>query len=420
MRINPARFKQARSAAGLSLQQVVDRLPANRRVSRVTLHKYEKGTAHPLPTMLYALGKVYGVRAHSFLTETTATFEWLPCKRPRSLSAAVLNALRSRAELQAEPQLRVERMFPQDRMPALPQGLDLGTAARAEAAAERVRLAWGMGSGPLASLTDTIEFHGGVVVMLDQTHAGFTSMRGVADQGERVFVVRADVTPAERRFDLACDLGRFVVKPRLLSGAERNIALFARALLMPASAARHELGARRRSISADELSLLAERYGVSAGHWGQRARELGIVSSSQRGAVGSAAYGDTSLSGAGLVRDAERPSTRARAQILRAVEADLLTPVEAAELFPALGPKVIRSEPPSGSARALLKLPSSERRRRLREAAERLAPEYAPGGSLEVLEAFGEKDFHDHDEPEHNEPQTRRGVAGRVRPVRRK
>lgn len=399
MRINPARFKQARIAAGLSLQQAVDLLPAKRRISRAALHKYEKGTARPLPTMLYALGKVYGVRAHSFVTETTATFEWLPFRRPRTLAAAVLGALRSRAELQAEPQIRVERMFPQDRMPALPQGLELGTASQAEAAAERVRLAWGMGSGPLASLTDTIEFHGGVVVMLDQTPAGFTSMRGVADQGERVFVVRADVTPAERRFDLACELGRFVVRERQLSVAERNIPVFARALLMPASAARHELGSRRRSISADEFGLLAERYGVSSAHWKQRARELGIVSVSQRGMGGNSDYGDVSSTGAGLVRDAERPSTRARAQILRAVEADLLTPVEAAELFPALGPAVERSEPPPGSVRALLKLSTAERRRLIQEASERLAPEYAPGGSLEVLEAFGEKDFYD-EQPE--------------------
>jgi len=256
--------------------------------------------------------------------------------------------------------------------------------------------------------------------MLDQTPKGFTSMRGVADQGERVIVVRADVSPAERRFDLACELGRFVVKPQMSARAERFTPVFARALLVPAQAARHELGARRRSISADEFSLLAERYGVSAGLWEARARELGIVSSNNRGVVGSEGYGDSAPSGAGLVRDAERLSTRAKAQILRAVEADLLSPVEAAELFPVLGPKSEQGEPPPGSARALLKLPTAERRRRLQEAAERLAPEYAPGGSLEVLEAFGEKDFHDHEEPEPNEPQTRRGVAGRVRPVRRK
>ena len=53
---------------------------------------------------------------------------------------------------------------------------------------------------------------------------------------------------------------------------------FAASFLVPAEAARRELGAHRRDLSIDELGLLKQRWGLSMQGWIRRASDLGIIS----------------------------------------------------------------------------------------------------------------------------------------------
>lgn len=393
------RFHQARVAAGLSLQQVVNRLPAKVRVSRAALHKYETGASKPAAGMYHALAAIYGVRASSFLSEPAVSMEWAPLMRPRAVAARALHAFKARAAEQAERQIRVERLFPVSRLAKLPAGIAVGSLAQAEAAADRVRQSWRMGVGPLASLTDTIEYHGGIVVALPSAPPGFDSMRGASERGERVFVVLLDATPEQRRFDLACELGGFAMKFERRARVAPFIQRFASALLVPAESARRELGERRRRVTVEELEILRERYGVSEARWVSRATELGILPQGYRSTLPESHYPERGANQAPVVRDAERPRTRTERLLRIALDQRMVGPVNAEALLPG----ILSGAPPireTGlSAGELLKLPRAERDAYMMKAAESAAHEYAPGGSLEILEAFGEKDLYD-EQPE--------------------
>ncbi len=392
------RFHRARVAAGLSLQQVVDRLPARLRVSRAALHKYETGASKPAAGMYLALAAMYGVRSSSFFSDPAVTMEWAPLFRPRAVAARALQAFQAQAAEQAERQITVERLFPEPRLAKLPTGVTVSSLEQAEAAADRVRQAWRMGVGPLASLTDTIEYHGGIVVALPSVPRGFESMRGRSERGERVFVVRLDSTPEQRRFDLACELGGFVMAFARRAKVALLVRRFASALLVPAESARRELGERRSRVTAEELAALRERYGVSESGWRSRGIELGILPRGAERDPQARSYAADRVADAPIVRDAERSRTRTERLLRSALEQRLIGPVSAESLVPG----ILGSSPPvrtSGlSAGDLLKLPRAERLAYMKKAAESAASDYAPGGSLEILEAFGEKDFYDYDE----------------------
>ena len=55
---------------------------------------------------------------------------------------------------------------------------------------------------------------------------------------------------------------------------------FAAALLVPADAARQELGEKRRHLAFTELGVLKEKYGLSMQAWIRRAKDLEIISES--------------------------------------------------------------------------------------------------------------------------------------------
>ena len=378
-------------ASGLSLQQVVERLPRERRITRAALHKYETGASAPAPSMVRELAVIYGVPASRLLQTPRLEIAWQSPRAGRAIGARVLDSLRARACAQAEPRLLVERLFPERLSPVLPRVVEARTPAQAEAAAERLRAYWRLGHAPLVSLTRAIEGHGGVVVALADAPTGFECMVGTADGGEPVFVVRGDGGAELQRMALACALARCVM--RVPAFAARTIETrFAMALLVPADAARADLGARRRRVSFEELVLLHDRYGLSVPLCTRRAVDLGILPSRAVLMRSTVAYPMRPPADASLVRDAERPHERMRTLLLRAVAEGVIGPVEA-EAY--LQGDITTSGSHQSASRATSmrsRTPSAKRQRVLERDAQRLTHEHAPGGRLEILEAFEERD----------------------------
>lgn len=382
-------------AAGLSLQQVAARLSPARRVSRAALHKYETGASAPAPTMVRELAAIYGVPASRLLQAPQLAIDWHAPRVSRALAGKAIKSLRAQASAQAERVLIVQRLFPEPALKSLPRAIQVRTPAQAEAAAERLRAYWQLGHAPLESLARTIEHHGGVVVALSGTPQGFESMVGVAEQGEAVFVIRADVGAELRRMDLACAVAGCVM---LVSPASRARVLeqrFAMALLMPADAARRELGERRRRVAPEEFALLQLRYGLGAPHCVQRAIDLGILPPGARRIPDARVYPASTAAEVPFVREGERPHERLRALLLRALAEGVLGPVEAQSYLPGVVAVSGARKRADGSTPNLAQLPPAERRRVLQRDAQRLAQEHAPGGRLELLEAFEERDEHE-------------------------
>jgi Zn-dependent peptidase ImmA (M78 family) len=103
----------------------------------------------------------------------------------------------------------------------------------------------------------------------------------ITDSGQPVIAVRRARPKEQRRFSLAHELGHLVLSLPQGREAEHLADRFAEAFLVPASAARRELGQQRTHLSMAELVLLTDRYGMSLRAWVQRVQHLAIITESE-------------------------------------------------------------------------------------------------------------------------------------------
>ena len=180
--------------------------------------------------------------------------------------------------------------------------------------------------------------------------------------------------------DIAHELGHLLMDCRQSSVKDEEAFAhrFAGAFLVPAEAARDELGQRRRSLALEELALLKRKYGLSMQAWIRRAYDLGIITRGQYRSLfiefsrqGWKKQEPVSFHG-------EEQPIKLRQMTLRALAEGIITPERADELCPGCGEP--RREPTSPrpylSAREVMKLPKAERDRILAKAAAALQEDY--------------------------------------------
>ena len=98
------------------------------------------------------------------------------------------------------------------------------------------------------------------------------------DHGKWSVIALKRGLPGDRqRFNLAHELGHTMMEGEE-ARAEKAASRFAGALLVPAKAARWELGPQRRHFNYLELHSLKHKYGMSMQAWIYRAKDLNIIS----------------------------------------------------------------------------------------------------------------------------------------------
>ena len=430
------RIKQARVAAAMTQDEVVAALGAlGHPLTKAGLSKYERGGSVPKPTTLRALGKALRVPADFFLEETRATVgvEWLPPHGAR-LTIAAEERIKTLATAQVEAVVTLRRALEPKRV--LPDFSRVKaprpTVEAAEEAARQLRKAWHVGDAPIESVAGTIEDAGGIVVETDgpadvggdAADTAFDGMAGWVDGSTPIIVVGAAVPDDARRVHLACELGRLALGRLKLgrlalgrlklgglahkamksdsSAMARLVQRFAAAFLVPADAARRELGDRRRHLDLRELAILKVKYGLSMQAWIYRATDLGIIDPAHSRSL----IADLSARGwrkeEPVAFDAhdrtarERPF-RLRQLTVRAHAEGLLTEAQAERICPGAtreriywGATARRATPRRMDARALLKLPPPERDQLLAHAARLVKADYEKGGALAGFEADDE------------------------------
>ena len=389
-----SRIQQARVAAGLSLQQVIDRLPDGLRVSRAAVHKYEAGTSTPSARMLMHLAKLYAVSPQQLLGPPVIDIEWVAFRRHRALSVRATESIKARARSHAERQLRVEQLIAGRSGHGFPAPVPVRTPEQAEACAAGLRTKWRLGEAPIESLTETVESQGGVVVDLADAPLEFHGLSGRAHGDHPVVVVQRDAPADRRRFTIAHELGHLCMSTGATADAERLAHRFASAFLLPAAVARRELGETRRSLGIEELLLLKRRYGVSVQAWLRRAKDLDIISPSAYTRYCKTVSKLGWRKAEPVVYDAERTSSRLEQLIRRALAEGVMSRDEARELLPDLEARAATLHSKRASARDLMRRPAAERDEALLRAAEKAAPLYE-SGAIERFEAFGEGDLRD-------------------------
>jgi Zn-dependent peptidase ImmA (M78 family)/transcriptional regulator with XRE-family HTH domain len=394
------RIRQARLAAGLTQDEVVERLAsAGLTITKAALSKYEKGKSEPKQSPLILLGRVLGVKANYFLSEPVLSIEWLAFRKQTSLGKGKQEQIKAFVEEVVEKQSRLEEAFYPRQRSTFPKPTTVAAPQAAEVVSQQLRKAWKLDDAPIDSLVEMVEDKGGFVVEYPEHGVQFDGLSGRAN-GRPVVVINGESSVDRYRYNVAHELGHLLMScPGLTAKEEEGLAhRFAAALLVPGDVAKWELGEKRRHLTFAELGVLKEKYGLSMQAWVRRARDLEIISEglykslciefSSKGWRKHEPYGYSGH---------EKPK-RLVQMALRALAEGIITREEANRICENCGADpmaaVEKVTSDTLSPTELLRLPRAQRARILADAAARAEKEYRKNPDVTDFDAFGEDDLY--------------------------
>jgi Zn-dependent peptidase ImmA (M78 family)/transcriptional regulator with XRE-family HTH domain len=157
-----------------------------------------------------------------------------------------------------------------------------------ERAAERARIHYGLGLGPIAHMVRVVERAGAVVAFFEEASAEVDALSIVS---QRPVIVRNDAkrSPGRLRFDIAHELGHLVLHEGQVTGdrvSENEANRFASAFLIPRSTYLKVFKFKGSRVDWSLLRELKLIFKVSKAALLYRARTLGLINEEQhRGAV---------------------------------------------------------------------------------------------------------------------------------------
>lgn len=281
----PERLKSARLMNGFSLQDLADKM--SNKISRQALHKYEKGTVVPDSEMLALLCEAMGVRPDFFFRETQVELGEIEFRKLKKLPVKEENRILEHAKdylqryLELENLLNIETRFenPLQDMYAISNLDDV------EAAAIKVRNAWGIGTGPISGVVSLLEERHIKVIYIDAGDEYDGMQTVIVGSAVPVIAINENKIKKEdrKRFTALHELAHLLLKiPKELTEKQKETFChqFAGAMLFPAEAMRAELGNHRSRIHVQELGVLKKQYGMSMQAIIMRAKDLGIITDS--------------------------------------------------------------------------------------------------------------------------------------------
>ncbi|MHB8576761.1 MAG: helix-turn-helix domain-containing protein [Dehalococcoidia bacterium] len=284
MNVIGERLKQARHRAGLTTRQLGERAG----VSAQAVSKYERGLNVPGSAVLLRLGAELGARTEFFFRPTSIGAIVPAFRRCAPLSKHDVETLVAQIRDWLERYLLLESLLDHHAGSAfiMPEGLPrpAASAEDAECAADRLRAAWELGSGPIGSLTEVLEERGIKVEPFDAPHDVDACMFWAETHAGRIPIValNRNMSGERQRFSLGHELGHLFLQTTGGADEQKLANRFAAAFLVPGATARRELGERRHALDLYELHLLKHRYGMSMQAWARRARDLDIITGAER------------------------------------------------------------------------------------------------------------------------------------------
>ncbi len=279
------RLKSARMLNGLSLQDLAEKL--EKKMSRQALHKYERGDVMPDSEMLGFLAKALNVSPDFFWRDTKIEFGEIEFRKLRNLPAKEENRIIEEVKDKLSRYLELEEIL--NIKSAFDNPLkDIGEIKSfddIEEAAKKLRSAWKLGNDPISNSIELLEDKHIKVIEVNAGIDGFDGMQTWVNNNIPVIAINKDKikSPDRVRFTLLHELCHLLIKDLSRhpeKSKEKYCHQFAAALLLPADAAKIELGKERTKILIQELGLLKKQYGISIQAIVMRSKDLGIISES--------------------------------------------------------------------------------------------------------------------------------------------
>jgi transcriptional regulator with XRE-family HTH domain len=278
------RLASARKMAGISLQELADRL--NRAVSRQSLNKYEQGKMKPDSDMVIALANALNVTVDFFYSDPSEKIQLTNISYRKFVSKI---SRTEQASIEEKAKEAFERYFELEAILDFNEKPEYFTYEpvihnehEAEEAAKELRAIWKLGYDPIPDVIEMLEDKGYRVIEIDAP-LGFDGMK--ADIGDKkAIIVRKSKSEEEdvvrKRFTALHELAHHALNfsPDLTEKEEERLChTFACAVLYPEDMARRELHKDRFRFYLNELILIKERWGISFPALFNRAKQLGII-----------------------------------------------------------------------------------------------------------------------------------------------
>jgi Zn-dependent peptidase ImmA (M78 family)/DNA-binding XRE family transcriptional regulator len=269
-RFNPTRLDLARRRRGLTKTELAQRA----QLSTGVLRAYERGEKEPTTSTVHRLAETLSFPVSFFTADDLdePSIDGVSFRALSSMTARQQAQAQSSAALAVELGEWIHSRFdlPKSDVPRL--GND-----EPEAAAEAVRVAWGLGQRRAPNMVHLLEAHGVRVFSLLEDCAevdAFSFWR----RGVPYVFLNANKTPEHSRMDAAHELGHLVMHHKGGPGgrqAEDEAQLFGAAFLMPK---RSVLAEAPRGGTVMQIIKAKRRWNVSAMNLAYRMHKLGLLS----------------------------------------------------------------------------------------------------------------------------------------------
>jgi len=268
------RIKLARKANNMSLRNLAEKAE----ISAMAISKYERDLDTPSSGVLLRLAQALAVSIDFLFHPQTISVQLQAYRKHAALGVKEQEAIQMRIQEWLERYLEVESFFPDEGQAVSLPVHTLQSIDQIEDVALQLRENWNLGLDPIENLTQLLEDRG-IKVGMVSGFENFDASTFIAD-GIPVIVSKAELPGDRQRFNLEHELGHLILDVEKGLDLEAICHRFVGAFIVPAQAARFELGSRRTMLDMNELYLLKHKYGLSMQAWIFRARDLGIISES--------------------------------------------------------------------------------------------------------------------------------------------
>lgn len=326
-----SRLKAARKMAGLSMQELADKLG----VTKQAIGKYEQGAMQPNSTVLIKMAQALDIKVDYFFRKKQVELQGIEFRKKTKLSKKEQERIIEKAIEFLERYLELEILLGIDNIFEHPlENMTVRTGEEAEQAAKQLREIWELGFSPIPNIVEMLE-EKGIRIFEIESSENFDGLFAWADSIPLI-VLNARITDtARKRFTTVHELAHLLLTiPEDIEHRvkEKLCHTFAGAFLLPAIPFIALIGPKRSQFFEKELIAIKQHFGISIHAIIVRAHHLLIISDSlYRGMfiVMNKKWGGKNEPGK---YKGEEKSTRFWQLLYRAVAEDIISVSKAASL----------------------------------------------------------------------------------------
>lgn len=273
------RLKSARLMAGLSMQELSDLV--DKKISKQSISKYEKGVMKPDSELLIKFSKVLNVKPDYFFRPYEIELENVDFRKKCSLSQKEINSINEKSKDFLERYIEIEEHLGINQCFENPiEKFQIDKLDDIEQAVLELRKVWKLGLNPLSNIFEMLENKGFKIFEIKASKS-FDGLSSIIGNNIPILVINEITDILRRRFTILHELGHILLQlPKDCSKneIEHYCNYFAGSFLIPKQVLISELGIKRNTVILKELIEIKEYYGISLQALVYRARELNIIS----------------------------------------------------------------------------------------------------------------------------------------------